>query len=171
MIIRGDEACALTGIPILHAWAFQEVADSTRCVIASRAVGIYATGLILDGYSSKGFHNKAKSCNWGPMAGFVLNDPLLTKVGRTPQGQQSQARALIGAFESGAVGVPLFITEARRMWLERKHLVSVMSSSADAHNYRAASPWGQLIKFTLKRETPAGTTKPMWGVYYHSSKK
>jgi hypothetical protein len=32
-------------------------------MIASRAVGKYATGLILEGYASKGFHNKANSCS------------------------------------------------------------------------------------------------------------
>jgi len=63
MILRGQSACDKTGIPALHADAFQEVADGTDTVIASRAVGIYATGLILEGYASKGFHNKAKSCN------------------------------------------------------------------------------------------------------------
>jgi hypothetical protein len=86
-MLRGIEACIETGIPETHADAFQEVANREKCMIASRAVGKYATGLILEGYSSKGFHNKAKSCNWGPMAGFVLTDARFTKAGGTPAGQ------------------------------------------------------------------------------------
>ncbi|HEY4367603.1 MAG TPA: hypothetical protein VGN07_10270 [Steroidobacteraceae bacterium] len=43
MILRGRTACDKTGIPELHAQAFQEVANATGTVISSRAVGIYAT--------------------------------------------------------------------------------------------------------------------------------
>ena len=78
-MVRGDEAYALTGIPSSHGEVFQATADATRCMISSRAVGKYATGLIMESYASKGFHNKAKSCNWGPMAGFYAkkaNPPL-----------------------------------------------------------------------------------------------
>jgi len=169
MIQRGDDACTLTGIPELHAEAFQEVADRTRCMIASRAVGRYATQLILEGYASKGFHNKAKSCNWGPMAGFVLNDPRFTKVGGTAAGQTSQTKELNKAFGCGAVGVPLFISDARRRWLEQAHLISVLSVADDQRSYRAASPWGTQMKFVLKRETPPGSATSMWGVYYHAA--
>ena len=114
MILRGQSACDKTGIPALHADAFQEVADGTDTVIASRAVGIYATGLILEGYASKGFHNKAKSCNWGPMAGFVLDDPRFTKVGGTEKGQKEQREALLHAIDERAVEVPLYISDDRR---------------------------------------------------------
>jgi hypothetical protein len=164
---RAAAACELTGIPALHAEAFQEVADATGCMISSRAVGKYATGLILEGYASKGFHNKAKSCNWGPMAGFVLNDPRFTKVGGTTAGQAGQAKALNQAFGCGAMGVPLFISDARRQWLEQQHLVALRTSSATERSYRAASPWGTLMKFTLRLEKPPGSATQMWGVYYH----
>ncbi len=38
-----------------------------------------AQGLIMEGYAMKGFRIDTKSCNWGPMAGFVCVDPRLTK--------------------------------------------------------------------------------------------
>ena len=167
MIKRGVDACNLTGIPELHAEAFQEVANSTRCMISSRAVGKYATQLILEGYASKGFHNKAKSCNWGPMAGFVLNDPRFTKVGGTEKGQKDQVKALNSAFGCGAVGVPLFITDARRKWLEKNNVVSAGNVSDKVRHYKAASSWGTLMRFTLKLERPPGQINDMWGVYYH----
>lgn len=165
----GTDACELTGIPELHAAAFQEVADKTKFVIASRAVGKYATGLILESYSSKGFHNKAKSCNWGPMAGFVLTDPRFTKVGGTESGRASQAKALDTAFHESAVAVPVYVSDARLRWLEQNVKLQAMSVSPERRNYRASAPWGLQMKFTLLRERPPGATADMWRVYYHAS--
>jgi hypothetical protein len=166
---NGNAACELTGIPPLHAEAFQEVADQKNCMISSRAVGRYATGPILEGYASKGFHNKAKSCNWGPMAGFVLNDPRFTKVGGTEAGQTGQKKALEKAVEEGATAVPLFISDARRRWLEKNALIRTTGMTADRVLCLAAAPWGPVMKFTLTRERPTGATMDMWGVCYEAS--
>jgi len=165
---RGNEACELTGIPTLHAEAFQEVADATNWVIASRAVGKYATGLILEGYASKGFHNKAKSCNWGPMAGFVLTDPRFTKVGGTEAGQKEQTKALKHAFEEKATAIPVYISDARLGWLCKNVKLQCMSASPTRCNYKAGASWGLEIKFTLIRERPPGGNADMWRVYYHT---
>ena len=81
MIRNTEEACVKSCMPLLHAHCFQRVADDTKCMIASRSVGKFATGLILESYASKGFHVKTKSCNWGPMAGFVCSDPRFSKEG------------------------------------------------------------------------------------------
>lgn len=176
MILRGQAACDKTGIPLLHAQAFQEVADYTKTVIASRAVGIYATGLILEGYASKGFHNKAKSCNWGPMAGFVLDDPRFTKVGGTAQGQAGQIDALQHAIEEGATAVPLYISENRRKWLVKKILINFIDFESDANGsrlYYSDAPWGPRLNFKLKPERghdrPQGATTDMWSVWSRSA--
>lgn len=87
-MVRGDRAYELTGIPVRHGEVLQNVPDQTNCMISSRAVGKYATGLILESCASKGFHNKAKSRNWGPMAGFVLADPRFTKAPRQDLGRR-----------------------------------------------------------------------------------
>jgi len=93
-MLRGRVAIGETGMPISHGEVFQRVANQTRCVIASRAVGKWATGLLLESYATKGFHNKAKSCPWGPMAGFVMADPRFTKnpggKGVRPWGKRGQ---------------------------------------------------------------------------------
>lgn len=176
MILRGQAACDKTGIPLLHAQAFQEVANETDTVIASRAVGIYATGLILEGYASKGFHNKAKSCNWGPMAGFVLDDPKFTKVGGTAKGQAGQIDALQHAIEEGATAVPLYISENRRKWLVDKTLIKFFDFESDANGsrlYYSYAPWGPRLNFKLKPERggdrPEGATADMWSVWYRSA--
>ena len=102
----------ITGIPLTHMDAFQSVANKQRCVIMSRAVGTSCTQLIEEGYSSKGFHVKAKSCNWGPMAGFVLEDPHLTKRGPDEFGKQkSDLQHAISDWN--ATSTPLYISKAR----------------------------------------------------------
>ena len=103
----------LTGIPLRHMDAFQRVANAKNCVIMSRAVGTSCTQLIEESYSSKGFHVKAKSCDWGPMAGFVLADPNLTK--RAPVEVDKQKSDLEHAFKDwGAGSTPLYISTNRR---------------------------------------------------------
>jgi toxin LF subunit len=163
-MLRGYEAYDLTGIPALHGEVFQAIADAMGCMIASRAVGKYATGLILEGYASKGFHNKAKSCNWGPMAGFVLADPRFTKAPEVAK----QAEALRDAVHHGAKEVPVIISEARRRWLLRNNCMRPSSRGSSTHYYFAASPQDGPMLFVLKaRVDVAGANGAlMWSVHY-----
>ena len=126
-ILRGDAAVNHVGYPLSHAKAFQRVANQKRCIIMGRAVGSACTGLIEEGYASKGFHCKAKSCNWGPMAGFVVEDPNLTK--RTPDEFGKQWDDLVDSFHHGASSVPLYITNHRRSWLEQNGYMTIRDRS------------------------------------------
>ena len=74
-----EEACNATGFVPVHAAACQEVATRVNAIILFREPGKLASKLIEEGYSMKGFRIDTKSCNWGPMAGFVCVDPRLTK--------------------------------------------------------------------------------------------
>ena len=69
------------GIPDAHSEAFLAAADTTGCVILTRTPGLASKMLLEDGYDGKCFHIKGKSCDWGPMAGFVCLDPILNKEG------------------------------------------------------------------------------------------
>jgi hypothetical protein len=71
--------CELTGFVPEHARACQEVAERFNCVIMFREPGKLAQGLIAESYAMKGFRIDTKSCDWGPMAGFVCADPRLSK--------------------------------------------------------------------------------------------
>jgi hypothetical protein len=170
-LLTGSEALAATGTLPTHSAVFQDVANETGCVIASRAVGIYATGLLRDGYATKGFHNKAKSCNWGPMAGFVLSDPRFTKRGDSREAMDAQRRDLFKAFKEGAGEVPVYITEARRADLLKPPLNAMRDGwrvDFDNHYYFANSPSGKLFLFHLQRteRAPGAYGKPLWGVQY-----
>lgn len=72
-------SCDRTGFVPPHAMACVSVADQTDCVILFREPGRMARGLIEENYAMKGFRIDTKSCDWGPMAGFVCADPRLTK--------------------------------------------------------------------------------------------
>ena len=68
-------------MPEAHKNAFLTVAKSERCVIIVRATGPTCHGLLEEGYDTKGYRIHGKSCDWGPMAGFVVRDPRLNKYG------------------------------------------------------------------------------------------
>src|SRR5215470_14775809 len=162
-MVLGTEAYALTGIPASHGEVFQATANASECMISSRAVGKYATGLILESYASKGFHNKAKSCNWGPMAGFVLADPRFTKAPEVGK----QAKSLRDAEHHGAKEVPVLISETRRRWLLENNCMRPFSSrTANTHYYWAASPQGEMMMFVLNRAQNVGGAngEEMWSV-------
>ncbi len=169
------DACDLVGFPYAHGGAFQEVADSTNNIILSRAPGIYATGLIEENYASKSFYNKAKSCDWGPMAGFVLADPRFTKRVRLEGGFANQEADLIKAFQSGATTIFLFISDFRRMWLIARGLIQEINrAGADDIIYRAVGNrvpyFAHGFDFRLLRLSGVpGATEPVWMVQYRDA--
>jgi hypothetical protein len=169
------EACDLVGFPYAHGAAFQEVAQSVNSIILCRAPGIYATGLIEENYASKGFHNKAKTCDWGPMAGFVLADERFSKRVRQEGGFADQQADLLQAFQSGATTIFLFISDFRRMWLIAKGLIQeVAHANAADVTYRAVG--GNVPYFAhgfdfrlLRLSGVPGATERVWLVQYRDT--
>lgn len=170
-MLVGNQALEASGTLEAHSDVFQAVANEEKSVIASRAVGKYATGLLREGYSTKGFHNKAKSCNWGPMAGFVLSDPRFTKRGGSREDMEGQRRDLFKAFKDGATEFPVYISEARRQELLTPPLSCMRlayKTNVNNHYYFATSPSGALMMFHLERKegVPGSYGKLLWAVQY-----
>lgn len=69
------------GFPPRVVKGFLDAASELDSAIASRCPGGPATQLIDDGHALKSFYVHAKSCDWGPMAGFVCQLPPLNKKG------------------------------------------------------------------------------------------
>ena len=181
MIRNTEEACVKSGMPLLHAHCFQRVADDTNCMIASRSVGKFATGLILENYASKGFHVKTKSCNWGPMAGFVCSDPRFSKEGiKGVEAQRKRTqKALYYKRRSGLVKeTPIIISNKRVRELERLGCMHRIGGGSDAMLYGATpkdgggKDSGKPMKFVLERLInmyPPGFVSAeteMWAVKY-----
>lgn len=157
------------GFPSVHVEAFKRVAARNKVVVSSRELNPLCTDLVLESYAAKGFHIKAKTCDWGPMAGFVLEDPRFTK-GSQDQGKQ---RTEIGnAFGHGAGCVPVFISDARLTKLrDRKIISTAPAGSANRLAVTAAPQDGASVAFVLVKTqaAPPGGDGPMWGVYYDPS--
>jgi hypothetical protein len=69
------------GFPNFMILAFLNTAKETKTIVSSRLPGGVGLDLIENNCDLKGFHIKAKSCNWGPMAGFICQLPFLNKEG------------------------------------------------------------------------------------------
>lgn len=102
-MLKGDPAIVECGFVIAHAKVFSSVANTLEVVIVSRALNPLCTGLLEESYAAKGFHIKAKTCNFGPMAGFVCVEPNFSKKG--PDGakdQQKENEASVNKHHCGA---------------------------------------------------------------------
>ncbi len=170
---QGPLALLITGMPHEHAVCFQAVADQTGCVISSRAVGKYCTSLLLEGYATKGFHNKAKTCDWGPMAGFVLSDPRFTKRGASRDAMQAQTTDIRSALAAHGSETPLYVTDGRRKELEvyapaGLGCIHRAGGSINEMLYTAAPPAGGQMRFVLRRtfDAPGASGKQLWAVLY-----
>lgn len=88
LLKRDDDAMHLVGMPREHARIFAQAARQEKCIISSRQLGRVCTGLMREGYDTKGFRMKSKSCDFGPMAGFICVDERLHKKGPNYNKQQ-----------------------------------------------------------------------------------
>src|SRR6056300_52082 len=62
--------------------AFKTFCVKKKVALISRGLNPLCTNLLWEGYAAKGFHIKAKTCDWGPMAGFIPLDYRFTKKGQ-----------------------------------------------------------------------------------------
>lgn len=164
-MLRGTVAADRVGMPASHAKVFQEVANSQNCVVSSREVGRMAKGLLLENYATKGFHNKAKSCPWGPMAGFVMADPRFTK---NPE-MEGQRKDLVGAVHHGGGEIPLHITDDRRKDLEGPlNAMQRVGGNINEMVYQSKNTAGVAMNFVLRRSMggPGAQGKQLWAVFY-----
>ncbi len=136
MIENLSIACEISGFHLPHAQAAQSVAERVNCIILFREPGPMAQGLIADGYAMKGFRVDTKSCNWGPMSGFVCMDPRLTKdEAYLPKNRKWTHEALSGEINENFFGkgvkdpswvgdvMPIVISQRRIDYLKTKHVI------------------------------------------------
>ena len=69
------------GFPDKMRACFKGVADNLNGVVSTRVPGGATTQLIEERHDLKGYFIKAKSCNWGPMSGFLCRHPAFNKNG------------------------------------------------------------------------------------------
>jgi len=118
---------ATAGFHPRHVESFKQVCIESRMVIASRELNPLCTDLMMEGYAAKGFHIKAKTCDWGPMAGFVALDPHFTKAS---QSLTKQEAAVFQAVAAGVRAVPLVISSSRLSALFARGVIERAASRA-----------------------------------------
>jgi hypothetical protein len=159
------------GMPVQHARAFGNVAMTQRCVIIVRATGPTCLGLLVEGYDTKGYRVHAKSCDWGPMAGFVVRDPRLNKSGMGKAGfNREMHREAINRDHEGqgwtASTIPLRISQARIDWLLATHRIAVRPQAGGARlDGHATHPTGIAFYYSLIRENDG-----LFGVYFDNTR-
>ncbi len=154
------------GFPQVHVDGFKNVACNNKMMISSRELNPLCTDLMLEGYAAKGFHIKAKTCDWGPMAGFVPEDYRFTKATQDPE---KQKKSIGEAFGHHAECVPLYISDARYHKLIERGLLRTGEAKGESIEVCANAEGAPAFKFVLVRDlrTPPGFNSPAWGVYYH----
>jgi hypothetical protein len=163
----------VAGVPFAHSHAFMTVAASQRCVILSRCVGPTCLQLLEQGYDTKGFRIHGKSCDWGPMAGFVVRDPRLNKSGmaNADYNRREHHEAFTDAHAHAgwtASTTPLRLFQSRVDWLRATGRIAVVARGADRLEGRAVHPSGIAFHYSLiKVQTQMGE---MWGVYLDRTK-
>lgn len=161
---------ATAGFPDAHVKAFKSVANQMKMVISSRELNPCCTDLVLQSYAAKGFHIKAKTCDWGPAAGFVVEDYRFIK-GSTDFDKQKGS--LVNAFKEGAVCCPIFVSDARLTQLKERKIITVTGGDASTVKATAYSEKEKrAYAFALvKTSGVKGGEATMWGVYYDAAEK
>jgi len=155
------------GMPDAHAEAFKQVAIGQKCVIMSRATGPTCKGLLEQGYDTKGYRIHGKSCNWGPMAGFVLRDPRLNKAGTEKEefNRKKHKEALYRDHERQgwkASVTPLKIYTGRIDWLKGQGLINVRKIAGRLDGV-ASHFSGVSFRYSLIKDPKS---HDLWGVYF-----
>lgn len=160
------------GMPVAHKDVFLTVAREQRCVIMVRATGRTCHGPLDEGYDTKGYRIHGKSCDWGPMAGFVMRDPRLNKYGlRKAAFNREKHRESLELDAEGqgwlASTTPLKISQTRVDWLIRNDYISVLEvQESDRGPHRldgsATHPTGVNFYYSLIRDPG----DPVYGVYF-----
>ncbi len=171
--ITPDRLALEQGFPLKHTEAFRETAREEQCVILTRTPGPHCEGLLREGYTAKSFHVKAKSCDWGAMAGFLCLEPMMTKKGKAGVGENLHAngKSLTVEYDPGpnspgrtSTVVPAEISDARLEWLLRTQnlVVSDRSAKRVVGAFTLADDKTVTIDYLLAR-TKDGKR---WAIYY-----
>jgi hypothetical protein len=156
------------GMPDSHAAVFKSVAEQQRCVIISRATGKTCRQLLEQGYDTKGFRVHAKSCDWGPMAGFVLRDPRLNKKGAEGTAYNAgEHKESLSDKKSGAGWVadvvPLKLFPQRVKWLIDEGYITARMNGTQSRYDGQVNQSGVNFRYSLRKEFSSEGV--IWGVY------
>ncbi len=173
---QGQSAAHLVGMPWEHALIFLHAAKAQNCVISSRQLGRVCTTLMAEGYDTKGFRMHSKSCDFGPMAGFICVDARLHKKGASYDATQRKdvAHAMHGdtwdkTRKWKATTVQICLSDARlnelKSWEDAENAnarIVTTPVSADLQIGTVLTPVN--LHYVLRKEQRNGDQ--VWALYY-----
>ncbi|WP_163834308.1 anthrax toxin-like adenylyl cyclase domain-containing protein [Spartinivicinus ruber] len=146
----------------LYGDEIQTVANRHKTVLVVRAPNQHSIGLLQEGYASKNFHIKAKSSTGGPTAGFVVTDPLLSKVrGQGTAAIAKQQKTINEALKKGAKAIQIELSDHRIEYLISNKLIETVSSTATSKIIRGHYNDNNQEYFRLTK-----TTSGAWQLAY-----
>ena len=177
------------GIHPTHGRAIQSFANDFERIVVSRCATPAGIQLLDEGYPSKGFGIKAKSCDWGPFMGFAMAHIAYSKFagGSTASAYKKQenffkhAREDTGfsASDHGAANMPfgpeakhssmadeadILLSQARLEYL-RSHGAIQFDKVAHGEQIRCISPFGAMSFFMVNLNTYRTAT---WGILHQN---
>ena len=173
----------------MHPWhgaAIQQVANDLQRIIISRCATPAGIQLLDEGYASKGFGIKAKSCDWGPFTGFAMADVHYAKLadgasvaalrkqqnffnhGRdetgfsaTDVGGRNSRMVVPGLYSSMAGAEILKLSKARLEYLKRQRVINFGAVSHQAMILCDTTPFGPMEFKMVDLQTSSTAT---WGI-------
>jgi len=153
------EAYRRAGFPQKHGQAFQEIANEADRIIVSRCAQEIGIQLLEENYASKGFGIKAKSCDWGPFAGFAMGHFQYSKFETGDERYQKQIDFFKSSGHTGFENAQLHIemakpevlrlTTNRLNFLMRQRKITISPGIGDGATVSCAGPFGP-VAFLLK---------------------
>jgi hypothetical protein len=160
------------GFPARHGEACQEVANELDRIIISRCAQEIGIQLLEESYASKGFGIKAKSCDWGPFAGFAMGHFQFSKFETGLERYQKQIQffrdgADHTGFQNATVHLSmaepdvLRLTTDRLSYLAARGKIRLPRGVSDGELLLCDGPYGPLA-FWLKKM--AGASPACWAI-------
>ena len=178
------------GVHPSHGLAIQSVANDLERIVISRCATPAGIQLLDEGYASKGFGIKAKSCDWGPFTGFAMAHIEYSKFadGSSLAAYNKQKNffdharsdtgflatdvggraALAGqAHSSMAEADVLKLSKPRLEYLKRQNVIQFEAVYDGARIY-CDSPFGRLMFILANLKTGSSAT---WGILHRDNFK
>ena len=177
------------GIHPQHGRAIQSFANDFERIVVSRCATPAGIQLLDEGYPSKGFGIKAKSCDWGPFMGFAMAHIAYSKFagGSTASAYKKQANFFkharedtgFSASDHGAANMPLgpesrhssiageadILLSGARLEYLRLHGAIQFDVLAHGEQIRCISPFGAMSFVMVDRQTGSSAT---WGILHQN---
>jgi len=188
--LTGQALLDSQGFPKVLADAFDKTAQETNSVIMSRAPGKAVLKLVEHGHDLKCFQIKSKSCDWGPMSGFLCQLTCFNKKGtekidyndgnyvkffnfmRDKQETDAEFKKAVQAGQTPFIPLKLFDNRKKEVladasiqsrWDFKTDVVGIASHKKTINGNKEHTV---LMEFLLRNTGENAKGEPLWSAYH-----